>query len=260
MKPFAPGSVRALITAAVVTLSALLQSGPASGQKPVTGYGQIPRDGSTVVGAYIPRELELLPKYCMYAQAFRENVPGGNDKAELARWEATLGPTFHHVHHYCYGLMNETRALLAREERTRGFYWNNAVLEFDYVLQRTTPDFILMPELLTKRGDSLLRLGQIARGLESIEQAIAVKGDYWPAYARLSDYYADAGDIEQARESLNRGLAAVPNSKTLQQRLAELNERVAGREPKGRRNDKASSGTEQARAKRSSPTGEEVTR
>lgn len=183
---------------------------------------QIPRDGSSVVNSYIPRELAMLPKYCMYTQVFRDNIQGGNDINEIRRWTEVMGETFHHMHHYCYGLMNVTRAMLATEANPRNFYLRAGIGEMDYVIERTTPDFILMPEMLTKKGQALIRLGRPALGMDQIEKATQIKPDYWPAYVAMADHYKDIGDLKNAREVVQRGLAAAPDSKTLQARRAEL--------------------------------------
>ena len=51
--------------------------------------------------AFDPREVALLPRFCTYTQHFREQVPGGNNMTLVRSWEAQLGPTFQHLHHYC---------------------------------------------------------------------------------------------------------------------------------------------------------------
>jgi tetratricopeptide (TPR) repeat protein len=183
---------------------------------------QIPRDGSTVVNSYIPREIAMLPHYCIYTQTFRDNIAGGNNINEIRRWTEVMGETFHHMHHYCYGLMNATRAMLATEVNPRNFYLRAAIGEMDYVIERTTPDFILMPEMLTKKGQALIRLGRSALGLEQIEKAAQLKPDYWPAYVAMADHYKDTGDLKSAREVVERGLSFAPESKDLKTRLAEL--------------------------------------
>src|SRR5689334_11635690 len=62
-----------------------------------------------------------LPPYCKYTQYYRENVSGGNDPAQIARWARVLGEqNFIHLHHYCFGLENSNQALYfsrTRQER-----------------------------------------------------------------------------------------------------------------------------------------------
>ena len=65
--------------------------------------------------------------------------------------------------------------------------------------------------------------------------AIALKRDYWPAYAHLSDYYREKGDVAKARETLQTGLSHAPGAKGLERRLAELRS-DAGRKTPGQAN------------------------
>ncbi|MCS6943935.1 MAG: hypothetical protein RMK97_00705, partial [Sutterellaceae bacterium] len=114
---------------------------------PLTARSQMPIPGyPDRAEALDPREVAMLPQYCIYTQHFREVVPGGNNQAEIERWYAVLGPTYHHLHHYCYGLMKTNRGrILARDRQTRNFYLADAIREFDYVLRNATADFALLP-------------------------------------------------------------------------------------------------------------------
>lgn len=175
------------------------------------------------IDAYDAREVGMLPRYCIYTQLFRDRVPGGNDPAQIERWQALMGPTFLAMHHYCWGLMRTNRALLiARTKRMRTFYLETSIGEFDYVLQNATADFILLPEILSKKGENLIRLGKGPVGVRELERAIELKADYWPPYAALSDYYKDTGDLAKAREILEKALSVAPEAKSLKRRLAEL--------------------------------------
>ena len=193
--------------------------------------GDIPGYPDDVTG-YDPREVALLPSFCPYTLEFRSHVPGGNNKAEMDRWYATMGPGFHAMHHYCWGLMRTNRALLlARTPQSRRFYLNASIAEFDYVIERVQPDFIMLPEILTRKGQNLIRLGKNREGLEQLERAIELKPDYWPPYAALSDYYRNQGDLAKAREFLEKALAIAPDAKALTARLAELDSAKTTKKP-----------------------------
>jgi hypothetical protein len=175
------------------------------------------------VTAYDPREVAGLPRYCAYTQLFRDRVPGGNNPAEIQRWYSVLGETFHAMHHYCFGLMKTNRGLiLARDEQWRRFYLNDAIAEFDYVIERAPPDYVLLPEIFMKKGENLIHLGKGPLGTVQLLRAIESKPTYWPPYAVLSDYYKKAGDLKNAREVLEKGLSASPDAKALKERLANL--------------------------------------
>jgi len=175
------------------------------------------------VEAYDPREVAMLPAYCRHTQAFRAAVAGGSDPAEIAKWRGVFGEPYEHMHHYCWGLMKTNRAsVLARSEQARTFYLSDSIHEFDYIIARVPKDFVLLPEMLTKKGENLIRLGQGPSGMLELEHAAQVKPDYWPAYAFMSDFYKDLGEIGKARDALERGLGAAPDSPALKRRLAEL--------------------------------------
>lgn len=171
---------------------------------------------------YDSRELAMLPPYCIYTQSYRETVPGGNNQVEIDRWYSVLGKTFHAMHHYCWGLMKTNRAIfLVRNSKDRQFLLMDAISEFDFVIRSATPDFVLLPEIYTKKGENLVRLGK-AEGVVEFQRAIGIKPDYWPPYAALSDHFKQIKDIPKAREWIEKGLSAVPGAKPLQQRLIEL--------------------------------------
>ena len=175
------------------------------------------------VTAYDPREVAMLPRYCTYTQMFRDYVPGGNNPDEIQRWYSILGETFNAMHHYCYGLIKTNRGvILAPSEQSRRFYLNDAIGEFDYVLDRAPPDFVLLPEILMKKGENLIRLDQVGNGNLLLQRAIELKPDYWPPYAVMSDHYKNTGDLKNAREVLEKGLLASPDAKALKERLATL--------------------------------------
>ena len=129
------------------------------------------------------------------------------------------------MHHYCWGLMASNKATLfsvSRQERR--FLLGESIQQFNYVLRNAPQNFVLLPEILTRKGENLIRLGQNPQGIAELRRAIDIKPDYWPPYAYLSDHYKKAGDIATAREWLEKGLSAAPDTKALQQRVAELDE------------------------------------
>jgi tetratricopeptide (TPR) repeat protein len=175
------------------------------------------------VDAYDPREMAMLPGFCKYTLLIRDKVPGGLDDVKTDAWKATLGPTFLHLHHYCWGLMKTNRGvLLAKSAQARAAYLTYANQEFDYVIERSPPNFVLLPEILTKRGENFIRLQKGPLALPDLQRAVELKPDYWPAYAQMSDYYKSVGDLTNARQSLKEGLESAPDTPALQRRLAAL--------------------------------------
>ena len=181
---------------------------------------------------YDASQLALLPPYCKYTQLYRTAVPGGNNPAEIERWSTLMGgaENFAHMHHYCWALENTNRGLYASKSKVeRDRYLTSTLGDLDYVLQRVTPGFVLLPEILTKKGENLIRLGRGPEAIDDLLRAIQAKPDYWPPYAVLSDYFRDRKDLANARDWLKKGLAAAPNAKPLETRLQRLNSANAGK-------------------------------
>jgi tetratricopeptide (TPR) repeat protein len=174
-------------------------------------------------GRYGPQEIALLPAYCR-TNKFISSEPGNPYVAEQQHWERVLGSRpYSAIHHYCWAQMTVNRArMTARSKKERLSILNTSLGDFDYVLRYTSPEFVLLPEILFKRAEVMLELGRFPEANANLLRAIEVKPDYWPPYAALSDHYRNLGETQKAREWLDKGLAASPGSKTLQQRLAEL--------------------------------------
>ena len=208
-----------------LTLATLLVSCMTASAQDVPGY-------PANIDAYDPREVAMLPPYCKYTQLFREKVPGGSNAEEGQRWQTILGPTFFAMHHYCWGLMKTNRGvLLARTGSVKTAYLSYSIEEFDWVIQRAPDDFILLPEVLTKKGEVLIRLGKGPLAMVSLERAAELKPDYWPPYAHMSDYYKSTGDTAKARVLLEQGLSFSPDAPALKRRLAELGDSHARAKP-----------------------------
>jgi len=172
---------------------------------------------------YGAQQVAMLPPYCKYTLLFRDNVPGGNNPAEIERWTKIMGSTFRNMHHYCWGMMATNRAKFfshTRQERMRHYF--DSIGEFDYVIQRVPPDFPLLPEIFTMKGENLIQLGRGPLGILELQRAIELKPNYWPPYAAMSDYYKEIGDLAKAREWLERGLSVTPDVKALRLRMAEI--------------------------------------
>lgn len=198
----------------------------------VSAAARIPGYPDNVEYSFDPREVALLPGYCIYTKVFRNSVPGGNNKVEIDRWYAVMGSTFNAMHHYCWGLMKMNRALLlAKDKQAKAYYLRASVDDFNFVLRYASRDFVLMPEILTKKGENLIRLGRSVEGVTELERAIEIKQDYWPPYAALSDYYESTGDVAKARELVEKALTFAPDTKALTRRLAGMDSAKGKKKP-----------------------------
>jgi tetratricopeptide (TPR) repeat protein len=176
---------------------------------------------------YDPKVFAFLPEWCKYTPLYAPVVPDQRTAAEvqreIQRLNQIMGPqNFRHLHHYCRGLFQATRARhFEKTGADRDRLLRDSIGEFDYVLQRVEPTFVLLPEILTKKGESLVSL-RSPDAIAPLQRAVELKPDYWPAYAALSDYFRDIGQLSQARQWLEKGLSAAPNASPLRRRLAEI--------------------------------------
>ena len=174
---------------------------------------------------YDEKRAALLPPYCKYTQLYRDAAPGGRNPTEIQRWSAMMGgdSNFMHLHHYCWGLEYTNHALYsATSKQGRDESLRLSIPEFNYVISQARPDFVLLPEILTKKGENLMRIGRAPEAIPALNRALSLKPDYWPAHAALSDYFRDIGQIQAALEWAEKGLTAAPNAKPLLRRVSEL--------------------------------------
>jgi tetratricopeptide (TPR) repeat protein len=176
-----------------------------------------------------PTEVAMLPPYCIYTPTFRTYHPDGNNPEKMKQWALIMDgkpyveSMMHNMHHYCEGLMDVNYAKFkARTPQERQFRLGVSISQFDYVIRAAPPDFKLLPEFFTKKGESLIATGRGQLAIAEFNRAIELKPDYWPPYAALSDYYRSLGSIKMAREVLEQGLAAAPDISALKRRLTEL--------------------------------------
>lgn len=160
-------------------------------------------------------EIVALPEYC------QQSLHSGQATEQFrAHWGSALGPTFQHIHHYCFGMAFLSRALhfgLTRSQRQ--FNLERAVEEIEYVVRHAEPGFVLMPELLSRQGVALTQLKRYAAAEGKFQEAIAVEPNYWPAYRGLAEMYIDMKQPGRAREILQKGIPIVSDPRALQRLL-----------------------------------------
>lgn len=173
-------------------------------------------------------EWPFLPVWCRYTQVGPNPYTRGENivdpSPEARKLIAMLGKQgWSALHHYCWGLAKLHRSHrigLAPKERT--FLMKSAIDEIDYVIQHSPRNFVLRPEIITKRGYILLMLGQYVEAEENLKTAMKEQPTYWPPYGYLSDVYLKQGKTDEARAILQKGLKVAPNAKGLRNRMAQF--------------------------------------
>jgi hypothetical protein len=183
---------------------------------PIVALAQKPAD--VTIG-----EMALLPEYCADTMGFEYGDAYTRTSPRAAYWVSLMGPSFWHVHHYCWGLIKLERVMTPgtrKELRAGGL--KNVAAEMKYVLRNGTPDFILRPEILVRLGDVLILDSEPSAAREAYASARRLKPDYWPAYTRWADVLAKLGLRRDALALLEEGLRIMPGEKALQQAYGRL--------------------------------------
>lgn len=162
-------------------------------------------------------EIRYLPEYCKVKFEFGYDQKNPNVK----RWMGILGANYGDIHHYCKGMVLISRA----DQNPKAYSWllQRAIGNFDYIIAAAKPEFILLPEVLVKRGEVNERLGQEAEAIKDYYTAIKANKAYSSPYVRLSRLFMKSDDKDKAREILEEGLRNAPTSKLLKRKLGKLN-------------------------------------
>jgi tetratricopeptide (TPR) repeat protein len=169
-------------------------------------------------------EIALTSPFCLDTEAFR-----GGHQCQIGRtqksyyWQEVLGNGFCHLHHYCWAevhLLRANKMSTPAVERKRQFGY--AANEFNYVIKNSPPDFILLPEVFTRKGEAELRIDDFINANKSFAKARALKPDYWPAYTGWIEALIRAGRKEDAKALAKRGLEYSPKARLLIEQYKRL--------------------------------------
>lgn len=168
-------------------------------------------------------ELALTSPYCQDVQTMRYGDAHSNTSPNARKWVALMGDGFWALHHYCWAQINLARAERPSTEPViRQGLREGAIADMMYVIHNTPPDFVLLPEIYTRKGQVELMLKRDADALASFAKARELKPDYWPPYFQWAQHLAAIGHKPEARQVVEEGLAYAPTSKTLRKYLVEL--------------------------------------
>jgi len=168
-------------------------------------------------------EMALLPRYCPDTQTFKYGDAYTNTSPNAPKWVGMMGKGFWAMHHYCWALINLGRAQKpSTPANVRQAARESAVSDMQYVIENTTPDFILLPEIYSKQGEVLLSLKRPQVASLAFGKARLLKPDYWPPYFHWGEYLLQTGQKKEAREVVEEGLSYAPQTKALRSLLVEL--------------------------------------
>jgi len=162
-------------------------------------------------------ELSALPHYCRGTQLICQL--SGDACPTLSNH---YRKTYVHLHHYCWALNSENKSATMPDREYGQSLLRYAIGDIDYVLERAEPGFKLLPEIYSTKARILFKLQKDADARSALQQAIKANPKYVPAYSRLSDSLADAGDKDSAMEVLKKGIQQAGPKKPLTDRLKLL--------------------------------------
>jgi len=160
-----------------------------------------------------------LPGYCRGTQQIRAI---SQDPTPMSVYIERYGYVYTHLHHYCWALNTENS--IAMNNPKNGHFWlGTAISNIDYVLKNNQDHkFVLLPEIYVSKARIFFKMDQPDDAVPWLKKAIALRPNYSPAYARLSDYYVEKGDKAEAVKILKQGIAKSNKSDMLIHRLREI--------------------------------------
>ncbi len=161
-------------------------------------------------------EMALIPRYCPDTMGFNYGDAYHNTSPNANKWVGLMGKGFWAVHHYCWALIDLQRASRHNiSPQMRQGLLESVVSDCRYVVNNTQPDFILLPEILTRIGEVEIRLSHPDAADQAFSRARELKPDYWPAYSHWVEYLIKIGRRSEALKVVRSGLSFSPNAKVL---------------------------------------------
>lgn len=130
-------------------------------------------------------------------------------------------PNSGHMQHYCYGLRSLNRSYAA-QGNVRIHYLKESINEFDYVLNKTTEDYVMRGEVHVERARALNLLGKRTEAVTELNKALRYSSYFAVVYPMLGDIYQEMGNKQKALEMVTEGLRRNPDSKGLKRRYTEF--------------------------------------
>ena len=154
-----------------------------------------------------PGEIALLPKYCPDTQGFDYGDAYYNTSPRAGYWVAQVGKGFWALHHHCWGLVKARRAMMpGTPPEIRKGRLEAAIADYVYVVEHTPPNFVLLPDVFMKIGDTYVLLDNLARAGEAYATARSLKPDFWPVYIQWAAVLDKVGRRKAALDHLEEGI------------------------------------------------------
>jgi hypothetical protein len=172
----------------------------------------------------IRAEDRLLPQECLFTNGTAHSMARPDIYRSLL---ARYGDGWSHMHHYCNALRQSLEYNRHGTTTTRRRdLARRMVVELDYVIRQSPPDFPLLPMVMLRRLDTLRLVGRSREAFDSTVEFVERFPDLAEGHARLAWELRRAGRAAEADAVLGRARGIVTNPAELDaalQRLAALN-------------------------------------
>jgi hypothetical protein len=168
-------------------------------------------------------ERALLPPFCEETMGFRPGTDVGQMGPNAPYWFGVMGKSFVTMHHYCYALVKQQRALAPGQSAfNREALLSQAINEYQYVIDNALPNFVLLPDVFVQRGDVQALLKRYVDAIESYRSSRQRKPDYWRSYSREAAVLVGMNNGKAALAILEEGIRAVPADPRLRAQYKQL--------------------------------------
>ncbi len=183
-------------------------------------------------------QVALLPDWCEFYFKTSNLAPqNATDPAMSSKLAGFIRKGCAGHDRYCSALARANRVLMSQTFQSQpmsiemqGSQFDAALADFDHVLRSSKPACPLVPDMYTKSGEWMTKVGKYKIALERFQKAIRARNDYAPAYIGLSDLYETLEKPDYALAALQQGIKANPQSTALKKKLNRLQQRV-GQQP-----------------------------
>lgn len=163
-----------------------------------------------VVQAWTPQEIRAMPPYCAGRYARHDNP------IEYKRWEESYGPDFLHTHHLCDGIGKLNNYYKAKSPQERKGLLNEAMGNFNYMIQHAKPGFKLMPDVYWYRSRAYALQDQMGQAVGDLHKAIELDPKQARFYTQAAEYLEKLRQRDEALKLVSEALRHLPDHKGLQ--------------------------------------------
>lgn len=169
-------------------------------------------------------EYLLLPEYCRAQGNVSEKYYKKYYRADLTRkWQSALGENYNHYHHFCWGIVSISRAYKSPSKGgSREGTAKRAIDDIGYLVERATPDCVLLPDVYTRLGEAYLLARDDKRAEAAFRLAWGIKPDYWRPYVWWAQRLMQQGRTREALAIAEEGQKNAPGVAALDALVSEL--------------------------------------